>query len=187
MKKFKKFLKWERVVLKRNIPTIKIATKIFDTVDKNREHLKPRFTREKETKTIEDTLKYLFEDEKESQKWKKAGYWIYLKNKYIGNIWIFDINKENKSAEIGYWLSKEFTRKWYMTEAIKILEKEFFKNFDINRIEICCDENNIASKWVAEKCWYKLEWKLREHIYNKEREKYTNTLIFSKLKSEYKK
>jgi len=33
-----------------------------------------------------------------------------------------------------------------MTEAIKILEKEFFKNFDINRIEICCDENNIASK-----------------------------------------
>ncbi|HKL44302.1 MAG TPA: hypothetical protein VJ892_03415 [Candidatus Absconditabacterales bacterium] len=49
MKKFKKILKGERVVLKRNIPTIKIATKIFDTVDKNRNHLKTRFTREKET------------------------------------------------------------------------------------------------------------------------------------------
>ncbi len=187
MKKFKERLIWERIILKRNKPKISIAKKMFDTVDKNREHLKTRFTREKETQKIEDTLKYLFEDDKETKEWKKVWYWIYLNNKYIGNIWIFNINKKNKTAEIGYWLSKDFTRKWYMTEAVKILEKEFFENFGINRIEICCDEKNIASSWVAKKCWYKLEWKLREHIYDERSNKYTNTLIFSKIKSEHTK
>ena len=186
IRKFKQTLRWERINLKRNKPTIVIAKKIFNTVDQNRNHLKIWFPREKETQTIEDTLKYLFEGEKETEKWKKAWYWIYLNNKYIGNIWIFNISEKNKSAEIGYRLSKKFTRNWYITEAIKIIEKEFFENFKLNRIEICCDEKNLASKWVAEKCGYSFEWKIREHIYDKEYKKYTNTLIFSKLKSEYR-
>jgi ribosomal-protein-serine acetyltransferase len=187
LKKFKQKLIWDRIILKRNKPTITIAKEIFNTVDNNREHIKPWLTREKDTKTIEDNLKYLFEEEKETILWKKVWYWIYLNNTYIGNIWIFNIDQDNKSAEIGYWLSKDFTRKWYITEAVKLVEKEFFENFNLNRIQIRYDKKNIASQWVAKKCWYKLEWEIREDFYDNYSNQYRNTIISSKLKSEYKK
>ncbi len=108
-----------------------------------------------------------------------------MRQEYIGNIGVFDIDKENKSAEIGYWLSKKFTGKGYISEAVKILEKEFFINLGFNRLQIKCDEENKASSKVALNCGYSLEGRIREEIYIKENNNFRNTLIYFKLKSEY--
>ncbi len=185
--KFRNKLKGNRLILKRTKPTLKIATNMFQVIDKNREHLNPWFPWPKETKKIEDTLKYLFTKEEDIKRNKRVEYGLYIKNKYIGNISIFDINKKNKSAEIGYWISSTYTRKWYMTEAIQILEKEAFEYMNLNRIQIKCDERNKASSGVAKKCNYKYEWKFRKNCFSEHFNDFRNTLVFSKLKSEYKK
>lgn len=74
-----------------------------------------------------------------------------------------------------------------MTEAIRILEKEGFENMGLNRIQIKCDEENKASFGLAKKCGYRYEGKLREDSFNEYFKNFRNTLISSKLKSEYKK
>jgi RimJ/RimL family protein N-acetyltransferase len=130
-------------------------------------------------------MKYLIFKFEEEKKKKKVEYGIYLDNLYIGNISIFDLNEKSKSGEIGYWLVSNQTRKGYVTEAVKVLEKEFFENHDLNRIQIKCDERNEASFGVAKKCGYIFEGKYRQDNYSQYFKDFRNTLVYSKLKSEY--
>lgn len=187
MPKFKNKIIGKRIVLKINKSSILMAKKMFEVVAGNRQHLKPWFSWEKSTKKVEDSLKFLFETDKKNKKGEAADYGIYLKNEYIGNIGIFNLDKEKKSGEIGYWLSAKFARNGYMSEAVGLLEKEFFTNNNLNRIQIRCDEKNIASLGVAKKCGYFFEGKFREDSYSEYFKNFRNTLVFSKLKSEFKK
>lgn len=177
----------KRLVLKRKKASVIMATTVFNTVSDNRKHLRPWFPWVDLTLRVEDSLKYLFENEDKFKSGEKVEYSIWLKQEYIGNIGIFNISKEKKSAEIGYWLSSKFTRNGYMTEAVRIIEKEFFINQDLNRIQIRCDEANLASAGVAKKCKYFLEGKCREESYSKYFKSFRSNLVFSKLKSEFKK
>lgn len=184
-KKFKTRLKGERITLSINKPEIKFANEMFKQVDENREYLSKWLPWAPLTITIEDTLKYLFEVEEKKKSSKMVNYGIFLAGDYIGNIGVFDIDEENKSAEIGYWLSESFSKKGYMLEALKILEKEFFENLEFNRLQIKCDELNKSSAKVALNCGYKLEGLLRENCYIESENRFRNTLVYSKLKSEY--
>jgi len=183
--KFKNQLKGKRLILKRTKPTLRMAKSMFKVIDKNRKHLEPWLSWPKLTLKIEDIFKYLFDKEKETEKGKKVEYGLFINNEYIGNISIFDINEKNKSAEIGYWLSSFHAKKGYMTEAVKILEKEAFEKLKLNRIQIRCDEKNKASSGVAKKCGYNYEGKFREDVFNDHFNGFRNTLVFSKLRSEY--
>jgi len=187
IKKFKDKIIGKRIILERTKPTISMAKTVFGVIEENRQHLKPWFPWEKLTLKIEDSLKYLFDKEEATKKREKVEYGIYVSNKYIGNISIFDINNEKKSGEIGYWISSKFTRKGYTTEAVRLLEKEGFTNMGLNRIRIKCDERNVASYGVAKKAGYVFEGKLREDAYSEYFKDFRNTLLFSKLKSEFKK
>jgi len=183
----KQILTGERLVLKRNKANLKTAELMFALVNDNRQHLRPWFSWEALILKVEDSLKYLFENETKFKNGKKVEYGIYLNNKYIGNISIFNINQDDKSAEIGYWLSNKFLRQGYMTEALRVVEKELFTNFGLNRIQIRCDEVNKASAGLAHKCSYVFEGVLREDNYSKHFKRFRNTLVFSKLKKELKK
>lgn len=183
--KFKNQLEGERLVLKITKPTIKMADVMFALIDANREHLKPWFIWEKFTLSVEDSLKYLFDKEEKTKLGEKVEYGLYVGNEYIGNIGIFGISEKKKSGEIGYWLSSSFTRNGYMTEAVGILEKDFFERLKLNRIQIKCDERNEASFGVAKKCGYQFEGRYREDEYSEYFGDLRNTLVFSKLKSEY--
>jgi len=183
--KFRDQLKGKRLTLKRTKPTLEMAKYIFKTVDENREHLDPWFPWPKLTLKIEDSLKYLFDKEEKTEKGNKIEYGLFINEEYIGNIALFDINEKNKSGELGYWISSTHTRKGYITEAVKIIEKEAFEILNLNRIKIKCDERNKASSGVAKKCGYSYEGKLREDDFSEYFNDFRNTLIFSKLKSEY--
>lgn len=182
---FKDILEGKRISLIRTKPTIEMATLIFKTVNDNRKHLEAWFPWTNYTKRIEDSMQYLFSKEEETKQNKIIEYGIYLNNEYLGNISLFRINKTHKSAEIGYWLSKAKVNNGYMTEAVKIIEREAFENLQINRIVIKCAERNIASAKVAKKCNYRLEGIERENYYSEYFKCYLNTMQFSKLKSDY--
>lgn len=186
IKKIKTKLIGKRIVLKTTKPDLTMAEVMFKVISENRKHLRPWFPWEKSTKKVEDSLKYLFDKEEKVKAGEKVEYGIYVDNEYIGNIGIFSINTKKRSAEIGYWLSVKFIRKGYATEAVRTLEKEFFAK-GLNRIQIKCDERNTASAGVAKKCGYVLEGRLREDSYSKYFKDFSNTLVFSKLKKDFKK
>ena len=177
----------KRIILKRNKPTLKMAEAMFALIDCNRKHLRPWFPWEALTLKVEDSFKYLLENDEKFKKGEKIEYGIYIGAEYAGNIGVFSINQDRKSAEIGYWLSDKFLRHGYMTEAVKVIEKEFFTGGGLNRIVIRCDEKNPASEGVIKKCAYKYEGCAREEVYSKHFKSFRNMRIFSKLKSEFKK
>ena len=187
MLRFKYHIKGNTIRLKRTKPSIKMAKCMFELIDINRNHLQPWFPWVNKTHTVEDILKYLFDKEEQFKQGKKIEYGIFVGVQYIGNIALFDINTENKSSEIGYWLSSLHTRKGYMTEAVKIIEQEAFETLWLHRVQIQCDEVNEASFGVAKKCWYKYEWKIRECFFSEYFNNFRNKLLLSKLKSDYKK
>jgi len=126
---FKDRLVGERVTLVRTKPDIDMARAIFSAVDENRERLRTWFEWEKQTLKLEDSLRYLFQREEREKLGETVEYGLYVDDAYIGNIEFFDIDEKKRSAEIGYWLALSATRNGYMTEAVKILEKEFFEDF----------------------------------------------------------
>jgi ribosomal-protein-serine acetyltransferase len=182
---FNDVLKGKRLELIRTIPTLAFSEVLFKTVDSNREHFKPWFPWVNQTLSSEDSYNYLLDKEEKTKRKEIIEYGIYYLNQYIGNISIFDLNNIVKSGEIGYWISKEYTNKGLMTEAVKILEKEFFEHFEFNRLQIKCDILNEASKKVALNCNFKTEGVLREDHFNSYNNNFRSTIVFSKLRSEY--
>ena len=183
--KFKSTLKGERLILKRTKPGKYMAKKMFDLIDQNREHLRPWFPWIDGTKTIEDIVQYLCNKETMFIKKEKIAYGIYLDSKYIGNISMFDINWTHKSGEIGYWIDAKYQGKGYMTEAIKILEKYFFEDYQLHRIVIRCEDHNIPSNQIAKKCQYTPEGRLRKAVYNHFIHDYTDLMVYAKLREDY--
>lgn len=183
--KLKSTLKGERLVLKRTKPSKTMSQKMFALVDKNREHLRPWFPWVDATKTLQDTITYLNTKEKEFEASKKIEYGIYIGPKYIGNIGIFGLNWTDRSGEIGYWLDADHQGKGYITEAVKVLEKYFFEERELNRIVIRCSEHNGSSNQVAKKCEYTFEGRLRQASYSSFLGAYYDTIVYSKLQEDY--
>lgn len=104
--------------------------------------------------------------------------------KLIGGIDFVNWNEKNKEAEIGYVLNKKYWNKGIMTEALKELIRFGFEKMELNRIEIRCDERNIASARVMEKNGLTYEGTLR-HKKMKKGEP-INLKYYSILKDEYK-
>ncbi len=181
---FKDHLIGERISLRRTLPIKKTAESLFSLIDNSRKFLEPWLMWVSKTNSVSDTESYLAQKEEEYKQGSKIEYGIYLGDILIGSIALVDISETNKSAEIGYWISKDFTSKGYTSEALKIIEEFAFEDLNLNRIQIKCDELNKPSCRVAQKCGYKYEGKLREDTYNSYDHTLRNTLVYSKLKSD---
>lgn len=181
---FKEKITGPRVELIRSRPLIETAQDIFELVDCNRSYLEPWFPWVKPTQKVEDSLKFLFDKEQETEQSKNIGYMLVLDQQAIGHISIFKISAKDKSGEIGYWISADYSRKGYMTEAVKLLTKEAFENLGINRVQIRCDENNTASATVGQKSGFQYEGTFRESSFNEHSERFVGIKVFSRLKGD---
>ena len=89
-------------------------------------------------------------------------------------------------AEIGYWIGPDFTRQGYTLEAVKGMLAFGFTHLQLHRIEICMDEQNVASRAIPEQLGFKLEAVLREerrhHLDPRRR---VNFCIYGLLKPEF--
>ncbi len=68
--------------------------------------------------------------------------------------------------EIGYWCRTSETGKGYVTEVVQALSKVAFETLNAARVEIRCDDLNLKSAAVAERCGYTLEGVLKNHERN---------------------
>jgi len=65
--------------------------------------------------------------------------------------------------EIGYWVSRSFEGKGYVSEAVRALTRLAFGTLGAERVEIHCGHRNVRSQRVAERCGFVLEGRLRNH------------------------
>jgi RimJ/RimL family protein N-acetyltransferase len=86
-----------------------------------------------------------------------------------------------RSAEIGYWITKEFWRKGIATQSIDEIVSYAFETTDIVRVFGSVFSENLASMRVLDKCGFELEAIHKQAIYKNNR--FYNNHVYSKLKT----
>lgn len=85
---------------------------------------------------------------------------------------------------LGYWVRASASGRGYVTEAARLLIAWAFQQYQAQRVEITCDERNLASAAVARRLGFVQEACLRNSrptIMGQPR----NTLVFALLRDEY--
>lgn len=74
-----------------------------------------------------------------------------------GTIGFHKYDAANRSAEIGYWISKDFEGKGIITRCCRVLIGYLFDVMKLNRVQINCNVENVRSRAVPERLGFKLE------------------------------
>lgn len=98
----------------------------------------------------------------------------------IGFMWIQD---DNRAAEVGYSLSRNYWGRGIMTEALGAVLDYSFNTLNLNRVEAIHELANPASGAVMRKCGMLHEGTLREKLMNKGR--YVDVELYAALRRDF--
>jgi len=104
--------------------------------------------------------------------------------KVIGTITLWNYQRDNHRAEVGFMLDKEYTQHGYMKESGSAVVDFAFNTIGLHSIEAHTRPENIASSKTLETIGFAKDGCLRENVYFNER--YWNTLIYSVLSNKHK-
>ncbi|GAB3747146.1 GNAT family N-acetyltransferase [Spirosoma pomorum] len=101
----------------------------------------------------------------------------------VGNIGFTvkdDIYRFN--AEIGYWLSEDYWGRGIMSEAVPLVTRYIFDQFQVNRVFACVLAGNVGSMHVLQSAGYRHEAVLRQAA--TKNNKFMDEHIFAILREE---
>jgi RimJ/RimL family protein N-acetyltransferase len=85
----------------------------------------------------------------------------------VGSVAIADIVWQEGRADLGYWVAKGARGQGIATRAVGLLARWALESLPIDRLQICAEPENAASRRVAERCGFTFEGVLRSFIVNK--------------------
>jgi ribosomal-protein-serine acetyltransferase len=160
---------------------VKFADELFTLVDENRNYLRKWLPWLDRTTSAEDSVSFLRHCQAMYASQTQLSVLILLEDKLIGTTGFNDINHENHTGEIGYWLSEKHMGKGYMTESVNQVVSIGFEEFGLNRQVIRVEPDNKGSRNIATKLGFEHEGTAREagYLYGN----YRDLEIYSLLKS----
>ena len=138
------------------------APELFSLVDQNRSHLKEFLPWLNSTQGPKDSEGFIKSLQESNRLRKTLGLSVKKEGKIIGMASFNTIDWANKVGRIGYWLSQSEQGQGVMTKACQKLLSLGFKDFSLNKIEIRCATQNLASKKIPERLDFTCEGTLRE-------------------------
>ncbi len=83
----------------------------------------------------------------------------------VGGLGITNVRRGvAQMASIGYWTSRDFVRRGYMTEAVNATLEFSFTQLGLHRIEAACIPENLASRGLLEKLGFRKEGEARAFL-----------------------
>ncbi len=152
-------------------------------VSGNLESLPYPYTKKEATEWVERVKKMFRKKESES-----ISFNIELKSerKIIGGIDFHKINYFKKTADIAYWLNKDYWRQGIISEAVKEILSFGFGKLGLRRVNLHAYTSNEASNAVAKKFGFVFEGTLRKEGRPKSTGKIHDINAYGLLGSEYK-
>ena len=166
-----KTIKTKRLVLRRF--TEDDAKEIYEGYVNQEDFL---YYANKEKRTLEEEINSLKGIDEKYNNSEYYNWLITLDSKVIGAIHL-NVDNYNESIEFNYAIDDRYKGNGYMTEALEAVKNYCLNEINANRIFGGCEINNIASKKVMEKCNFKYEGTLRNHL--KLRDGYHDMYMFS--------
>jgi ribosomal-protein-serine acetyltransferase len=159
------------------------ASEIFALVDESRDSLREFLGWLDHNKTIQDTENFLKLCETQMNEKITFTFSIIKNGSITGLISYHPIDWRNKAAAIGYWISIRYRKQGLAKWATCRVLEHAFKELLLNRIEIRCAIQNIASQKIPESLKFKYEGIKRdaEWLYDR----FIDNKIYSLLESEW--
>ncbi len=99
---------------------------------------------------------------------------------FLGATGFHTINWKLPSFEIGYWIRSSSKGQGIITEATNALIRYAFRQLKAVRVEIKCDEDNTASRRVAEKLSFTCEGILKNSGVKTDNKTIRNTVLYAR-------
>ena len=104
-------------------------------------------------------------------------------NEFVAQVYIGLVTVELPEFQIGYFVDKAHEGRGYVTEAVKAALSFSFAHLKAHRVRVECDDTNVRSMRVAERCGMVREGHLRQNKTNRDGS-LSGTMIYGILKSE---
>lgn len=112
-------------------------------------------------------------------------FFIRHEGEMAGNIGLYHLDYQNKTAAIGYWLGEAFQGKGIVTQACREIVRYGFTELEMNRLELKCGTANYKSQAISERLGFTREGILRQaELLNGD---FHDLYLYSMLKSEWEK
>lgn len=138
------------------------AEALHNVIVENRDHI-GRFLMFARTQTPEDTKSFVQASLNKFAAGTDLPTCIWYNDQLIGSIGLH-ISQANRSASIGYWISKEYEGKGIMTKCCKAMVDYAFHELQLNRIEIRAIKENLRSRAIPERLGFKHEGTFRQDV-----------------------
>jgi ribosomal-protein-serine acetyltransferase len=162
---------------------IEQAERYFEHVQENRDIYTDTIPYVSKTHTITEMRENIVRNLKRQADGLSEFYTLWDGERMAGLYLIREKEEEAKWAEIGYMLGRQWQRKGITQKICGLLIKELFTDQGMQKVVICCNDDNLASSGVAIKLGFHLEGTLRNHyVVNG---KLRNMLYFGLLKEEW--
>jgi ribosomal-protein-serine acetyltransferase len=151
--------------LELRLPETEFAKTLFQIVENQREYLEKWLPWIEKTNCEKDNLKFLKSSILFNNGGQKLTTFIFHKKQLIGSVAFVKIDKANRAAEIGYWLSEGMQGKGIMTQSCERLIKYGFKKMNLQRIEINIASENLKSLAIPQRLGFHHEGTIRESLF----------------------
>ncbi|MEX0751992.1 MAG: GNAT family protein [Xanthobacteraceae bacterium] len=106
-------------------------------------------------------------------------------NALVGGLTLTNIRRGVAQAgNLGYWMGESYTRRGYMTDAVRVLLAFAFSTLRLHRIEAACIPTNTASIRLLEKTGFAREGYAREYLCING--SWQDHLLYARLKDEFR-
>ncbi|MDB5190814.1 MAG: GCN5-related N-acetyltransferase [Segetibacter sp.] len=140
----------------------KHAEQILNLVNNNRQHLRKWLPWVDYMHSLIDFKNFIINSRKRQMAGGELSFAIFFNETFAGRIGLYNIDVNNKTASIGYWLGESFEGNGIVSKACKELVAYGFTFLALNRIEIRCGTKNYKSQSIAEILNFKKEGIIRQ-------------------------
>ena len=138
------------------------SARLFAVVDANRAYLREWLPWVDRTTSVADTTAFLEACVRDRDAGLAYGFLIERARDVCGTLGLNRIDKANRSADLGYWLAKDFQRQGIVTAACEALLRFGFSSAQLNRVTLAAAVGNERSVRLAERLGFSYEGTSRE-------------------------
>lgn len=156
---------------------------LFDLTISSRETLREWLPFIDYTKTVEDTQSFIQTTMKQFSENNGVQAGIWYDGNLAGVLGFHQINWQNKTTSIGYWLGNNYVGLGLMTESVKAFVDYAFNDLNLNRVEIRAAVENKKSRAIPERLGFLEEGCIRqaEWLYDH----YVDHIVYGMLKEDW--
>ena len=156
---------------------------VYTLISQNRQHLDRwlRWSAGLQSEADVETFIGQFESKLEQGDGFHLGIWN--TGQLAGGVVCWYIHRQNKNAEVGYWLGEAFLGRGLATRATKQAVTHLFEVEHLHRIEMQCGTENLRSRAVPERLGFTLEGVRRQSHWITDR--FVDHAVYGLLVSEW--